>query len=38
LKVNHSTIHRWFIDYSPQLEEAFRRHHKRVTGTSWSDG
>lgn len=35
LKVDHSTIHRWVIEYSPQLEEAFRRRHKRATGTSW---
>lgn len=34
LKVDHSTIHRWVVEYSPQLEEVFRKHHKRSTGGS----
>ncbi|HHF7368540.1 TPA: IS6 family transposase [Legionella bozemanae] len=34
LKVDHSTIHRWVVEYSPQLEEAFRKRHKRPTGGS----
>ena len=35
LKVDHSTINRWVIEYSPQLEEAFRKRHKRPVGISW---
>ena len=34
LKVGHSTIHRWVVEYSPQLEEVFRRRYKRSTGGS----
>ena len=34
LKVDHSTINRWVIDYSPQLKEVFRKHHKRPVGIS----
>ena len=32
--VDHSTINRWVIKYSPQLEEAFHR-RKRPVGSSW---
>jgi putative transposase len=32
--VDHSTINRWVITYSPQLEEAFHR-RKRSVGRSW---
>jgi transposase-like protein len=32
--VDHSTINRWVIHYSPQLEAAFRLKKKRV-GTRW---
>jgi len=32
--VDHSTINRWVIKYSPQLEEAFHR-HKRPVWVSW---
>ncbi|KTD20041.1 IS6 family transposase [Legionella israelensis] len=35
LKVDHSTIHRWVIEYSPQLEETFRKRYKRPIGVSW---
>ncbi|CDZ76384.1 hypothetical protein BN59_00653 [Legionella massiliensis] len=35
LKVDHSTINRWVIEYAPQLEEIFRKRHKRPVGTSW---
>ena len=35
LKVDHSTINRWAIEYAPLLEEAFRKRHKRMTGGSW---
>ena len=32
--VDHSTINRWVLHYSPQLESVFRRNKKRV-GTRW---
>ena len=35
LKVDHSSINRWVIEYSPQLEEVFRKRHKRPIGISW---
>lgn len=35
LKVDHSTINRWVIEYAPQLEELFRRKHKRPVSSSW---
>ncbi len=35
LKVDHSTINRWVIEYAPQLEETFRKRHKRCVGISW---
>ena len=35
LKVDHSTINRWVIEYAPQLEELFRKGHKRPVGISW---
>src|SRR6266478_5233767 len=34
VEVDHSTIHRWVIKYSPQLAEAFHR-HKRPVWVSW---
>src|SRR6266436_4719819 len=34
VKVDHSTINRWVIKYSPQLEEAFHR-RKRAVWLSW---
>src|SRR5215831_17134703 len=34
VKVDHSTINRWVIKYSPQLEEAFHR-RKRAVWVSW---
>ena len=35
LKVDHSTINRWVVHYSPQLEGTFRKRHKRPVGISW---
>ena len=35
LKVDHATINRWVIHYAPQLEETFRKRHKRPVGISW---
>ena len=32
--VDHSTINRWVLQYSPQLDAAFRQKKKRV-GTRW---
>lgn len=29
LNVDHSTLNRWVIKYAPQLEDAFRKNHKR---------
>src|SRR5262247_2008941 len=34
VEVDHSTINRWVITYSPQLEEAFHR-RKRPMWVSW---
>ena len=34
VEVDHSTMHRWGIKYSPQLEEAFQR-RKRAVWVSW---
>lgn len=35
MKVDHSTINRWVIFYSPQLEEEFRKKYKKPVGVSW---
>ena len=35
LKVESSTLNRWVIHYSPQLEAAFRKRRKRPVGISW---
>jgi len=35
LKVDHSTVQRWVVKYAPQLEQKFRKKHKRSTGCSW---
>jgi len=34
-RVDHSTVNRWVIHYSPQLESKFRNKFKRPTNTSW---
>jgi putative transposase len=34
VEVDHSTINRWVVKYSPQLGEAFHR-RKRAVGRSW---
>jgi putative transposase len=34
VSVDHATINRWVLKYSPQLEEAFHR-RKRPVGRSW---
>jgi len=33
--VDHSTINRWVVKYSPRLEAEFSKHHKRKVGSSW---
>jgi len=35
LKVDHATINRWVICYSPQLEEVFRKRYKHPVGIFW---
>ena len=35
IHVDHSTINRWAIHYSPLLENEFRKKFKRQTGISW---
>ena len=35
LDVDHSSVQRWVVKYSPQLEEAFRKNHKKSVGSSW---
>ena len=34
VSVDHSTINRWVIKYAPELENNFRKKHKRNTGSS----
>ena len=33
--LDHSTVQKWVVKYAPQLEGAFRKKHKRSTGSSW---
>lgn len=35
VKVDHATINRWVIEYSPQLENAFRKNYKNPINASW---
>lgn len=35
ITVDHSTINRWVIYYSPLLENEFRKNYKRSVGSSW---
>ena len=35
VNVDHSTINRWVIKYSPKLEAEFNRKYKRTIGSSW---
>jgi putative transposase len=34
-EVDHSTIQRWVVHYSPLLENEFRKNSKRKVGNSW---
>ena len=35
VEVDHSTINRWVIQYAPELEDEFRKHHKQNISSSW---
>jgi putative transposase len=35
MSVDHSTLNRWVVYYSPLLEEEFRKNRKRKVGSSW---
>lgn len=35
IKVDHSTINRWVIQYAPLLENGFRKNYKKAVGMSW---
>jgi len=35
IKVDHATINRWVIQYSPLLEAPFRKQYKSSVGSSW---
>lgn len=35
VKVDHATLNRWVIEYSPQLENKFRKNYKTKTDSSW---
>ncbi len=35
VKVDHSTLNRWVIEYAPKLETVFRKNHKKPVNTSW---
>ena len=35
VNIDHSTINRWVIKYSPKLEAEFNRKYKRTVGSSW---
>ena len=35
VKVDHSTLNRWVVEYAPKLENEFRNHHKGQVNSSW---
>ena len=35
VKVDHSSLNRWVVEYSPQLEEQFRKYYKCEVNSSW---
>ena len=35
LSVDHATVNRWVIKYSPKLETAFTKQHKKAVGRRW---
>jgi putative transposase len=36
IQVDHSTIHRWVVRFSPLLLERFNHRKRRITRGSWS--
>ena len=37
VQVDHATIHRWMLEYAPQLEAAFLNGKKRVLSQSFGE-
>ncbi len=35
VKVDHATLNRWVVEYSPQLEKEFRKKYKTAIHSSW---
>lgn len=35
ISADHATLNRWVIEYSPRLENQFRKNSKKPVGTSW---
>lgn len=35
VSVDHSTVNRWVVKYSPKLEAAFTKRYKKTVGRSW---
>ena len=35
VKVDHATINRWVVEYSPLLEHEFRKNYKSPVNPSW---
>lgn len=35
MKVDHSTVQRWVVEYAPQLEAEFRKKYKRSVSGGW---
>ncbi len=35
VQIDHATIHRWVLEYAPQLEAVFRKGRKQSVSSSW---
>lgn len=35
VQVDHSTLNRWVVKYAPELENVFRKQHKKAVNLSW---
>jgi len=35
VELDHSTVNRWVVKYSPALESKFTNHYKKKIGSSW---
>lgn len=35
VQVDHATLNRWVVEYSPQLENEFRKNYKSSVNRSW---